>query len=85
MTCCPYCHIDRSQTTVKVLEFFAFPVAWLFGKLLDNVLGHRDDRESMFLYVPREALGLKGSGGLLGQMALVELHGEWAIRTLGAC
>lgn len=61
---------------VKVLEFFAFPVAWLFGKLLDNVLGHRDDRESMFLYVPREALGLKGSGGLLGQMALVELHGE---------
>lgn len=69
---------------VLVLEYLAFPVAWVFGKLLDFILGSRHDRDAMFLYVSRETLGLKSANrSLLGQMVLVELHGESAEFEIG--
>ena len=41
----------------------------MLGKVLDHLLGTREERDSQFLYVPKDALGLPSDG----QLALVEV------------
>lgn len=48
----------------------SFPIALPFARILDWLLGSREERDSAFMYIEKEALGVAGGG-----MALVEVHG----------
>lgn len=61
-----------SYYLVMALQLIIYPLAWGIGKVLDRVLGTEEQRDSVFLYLPREQLGLRSSDS---SMALVELHG----------
>eukprot|EP00039_Didymoeca_costata_P012445 m.179950 g.179950 ORF g.179950 m.179950 type:complete len:283 (+) comp15485_c0_seq11:234-1082(+) len=56
---------------VIFLKFLVYPPAWVFARILDRVLGTREDRDSQFMYIPRANIGMDDDG----RLALIEVHG----------
>ena len=63
---------SKAYYLVLILMIVSFPISWCFAKVLDTVLGTHESRNSSFMYIDKNKLGINAVDG---DMALIELHG----------